>query len=608
MYQVLNKMMMENWKSKYIIFAVLMLFVGLQTSIAQTNKKKASPKQKISKIKSDSTANAIAMDTVTNAHAKVPSKNESKKQDKKDVKDEEVELSRPYQPTLSEGYKISNSPQIEQAKLDVPKMDYSVTPKAFPTWYDVLPINAAKMKDEKLEPQTGNLVKLGYGNYDNAFGELFLNNTQNKDYSIAAYLKHFSSTGEVSGYKYSQFSNNLIDFYGKRYLDNETISGDISYRRNVVNYYGYDDTNSFNIKQLFNLFNAQVGFLSNNLDNTKFYHDVNLNLYSLGDKFSNNEFGISLNGLLKGSIGKDQWITGNIIVDNSSFKQGSYTNTSNMLIGLAPQYTFKQKDLNLGIGFNGQLENNGKSNAHLYPKIDFSYSFADNSLKLYATFTGETVKNTFKTISAENPFIEPQILGLANTNNKKDFYAGLKGSLSNTMSFNLRAGYKDVANMPFYMGYSIGDIPQNNFIVNYDTFQVINAHLELCYQQSENLRIILSGDYNHYKVTTQQYAWYKPNESIGLSFVDNIDKFTIKGDVFFLSDREANPGFMFIMNAPTSVDLKPIVDINIGVEYHYTKALSFFLNLNNIANSQYQIWYEYPVQRFNLLGGLSYAF
>ena len=227
---------------------------------------------------------------------------------------------------------------------------------------------------------------------------------------------------------------------------------------------------------------------------------------------------------------------------------------------------------------------------------------------LYATFTGETVKNTFKTISAENPFIEPQILGLANTNNKKDFYAGLKGSLSNTMSFNLRAGYKDVANMPFYMGYSIGDIPQNNFIVNYDTFQVINAHLELCYQQSENLRIILSGDYNHYKVTTQQYAWYKPNESIGLSFVDNIDKFTIKGDVFFLSDREANPGFMFIMNAPTSVDLKPIVDINIGVEYHYTKALSFFLNLNNIANSQYQIWYEYPVQRFNLLGGLSYAF
>ena len=82
---------MKNRNSKYIIFAVLMLFVGIQTSFAQTNKKKSSIKQKVNKVKTDSTANAVAMDTVTNASSKLPSKNERNKQDKKDVKDEEVE-------------------------------------------------------------------------------------------------------------------------------------------------------------------------------------------------------------------------------------------------------------------------------------------------------------------------------------------------------------------------------------------------------------------------------------------------------------------------------------------------------------------------------------
>jgi len=602
-------------KSKYIILMMVLLFAGGHTCFSQTNKKRQMPKQKIDKAvkaKNDSTIAATASDTITNAPINSPSKVTDKKQEKKDVKDEEVELSRPYQPTLSEGYKISNSPQIEQAKLEVPKMEYSVTPKAFPTWYDVLPINAAKKKEEKPEPQSGNMVKLGYGNYDNAYGELFLNNTINKDYSIGAHLKHFSSSGQITDYPNSQFSNDLIDVYGKSYMDNETVSGELNYRRNAVNYYGYyypdSILNGGNNKQVFNLLNAQVDFLSSNIDRTKFSHDINLGFYSLGDNFGSQENGFALNALLKSSLGKGQWLTGNILADYSGFKSDSFGNISSTLIGITPQYAFKQGDLNIGIGFNGQLEDNGKSKAHLYPKIDFSYAFADNSLKFYATFTGETVKNTFKSFATENPFINTQLLALENTNNRKDIYAGIRGSLSNSMSFNLRAGYKDVANMPFYTSYSIGDIPQNKFLVNYDTLQVINGHLELSYQQSEQLRIILSGDYNHYTVTTQPYAWYKPNETINLGMVYNIDKFTIKCDLSFLSDRYANPGFLFINNAPTSIDLKSIVDGNIGVEYHYSKTLSFFVNINNIANSQYELWYLYPVQRFNLLGGFSFAF
>jgi len=54
--------------------------------------------------------------------------------------------------------------------------------------------------------------------------------------------------------------------------------------------------------------------------------------------------------------------------------------------------------------------------------------------------------------------------------------------------------------------------------------------------------------------------------------------------------------------------MKGLVDVNLGLEYRYTKFLSAFLNLNNLAAQRYQRWYAYPTQKFNLLGGLTYTF
>jgi hypothetical protein len=58
----------------------------------------------------------------------------------------------------------------------------------------------------------------------------------------------------------------------------------------------------------------------------------------------------------------------------------------------------------------------------------------------------------------------------------------------------------------------------------------------------------------------------------------------------------------------TAIELKGTVDVNAGLEYRYTKRLSLFLQLNNIAALEYNKWNKYPTQRFNLLGGLTYVF
>ena len=54
-------------------------------------------------------------------------------------------------------------------------------------------------------------------------------------------------------------------------------------------------------------------------------------------------------------------------------------------------------------------------------------------------------------------------------------------------------------------------------------------------------------------------------------------------------------------------ELKPYVDANLGIEYRYNKALSAFLNINNIAARRYERYYGYPSQRINFILGISYS-
>ncbi|HQV00861.1 MAG TPA: hypothetical protein PLO59_06845, partial [Bacteroidia bacterium] len=54
--------------------------------------------------------------------------------------------------------------------------------------------------------------------------------------------------------------------------------------------------------------------------------------------------------------------------------------------------------------------------------------------------------------------------------------------------------------------------------------------------------------------------------------------------------------------------IKPWADVNLSASYRYSKVLSFYVNLNNVAFVRYQQWYNYPAYRFNAMAGITYAF
>jgi outer membrane receptor protein involved in Fe transport len=157
------------------------------------------------------------------------------------------------------------------------------------------------------------------------------------------------------------------------------------------------------------------------------------------------------------------------------------------------------------------------------------------------------------------------------------------------------------------------EIPGNKFDVIFDDGDVLNVRGEVSYQSREKLRLSLRGDYYNYKMKNELRAWYKPQVEITLSGNYNLkDKIVVKADLFYIDSQFAKT----VEKDPTGVEddkviakeLKGVFDANIGLEYRYTKKLGFFLNFNNIASQGYNRWYQYPTQRFGVMGGLSWSF
>jgi outer membrane receptor protein involved in Fe transport len=56
------------------------------------------------------------------------------------------------------------------------------------------------------------------------------------------------------------------------------------------------------------------------------------------------------------------------------------------------------------------------------------------------------------------------------------------------------------------------------------------------------------------------------------------------------------------------VELAPYFDLNIGAEYRFNERFTSFVTLNNLLNSKYPRFLNYPVFGIQLFAGISYSF
>jgi hypothetical protein len=238
----------------------------------------------------------------------------------------------------------------------------------------------------------------------------------------------------------------------------------------------------------------------------------------------------------------------------------------------------------------------------IYPEALLQINMVKGVLMPYFGVDGRMQVNNYRTVVEENRYISPG-LKVNNTHHKIRGYVGLKGSFSREISYDINASYSLVDNMPFYVNDTV-DMLGNTFNVVYDSIDMSKIYGELKHLHTDRLSGLLSVTWNNYKMTGQEKPWHMPRLVVSLTEEYNLrNKILLDMEVFYVGKRYARP-------SPLDTEiltLKGFVDLNLGLEYRYTKLLSGFVRFNNILNARNQAWNYYSGMGFNASFGFTYA-
>ena len=205
--------------------------------------------------------------------------------------DEQINVVKPYQPTLSDAFKISDIPTRDTAVSYTPDLTYQVSPTRYETVYTISPIKPVKIKDENIKELYRGFIKGGYGTKNTPYIEAFYNSLRSKDFDAGVHVSHISSTGKIKDYGYPGMSETGVQLFGKKFFDNTQLEGKLGYNRSVYHYYGYNDPpdifSKSETKHSFDYIDGDFAFRSSNKDEDDFRFMGGVSFHGISDNKDN---------------------------------------------------------------------------------------------------------------------------------------------------------------------------------------------------------------------------------------------------------------------------------------------------------------------------------
>ncbi len=538
---------------------------------------------------------------------------------------EEITVVAPFDPIIPDAFKISSNPAIDDSITKVPVMNYTIAPRMADIKPVIEPLPAVKLVAEPISKLYRNYIRAGAGNYSALYGELFMSSLRSKQYLTSVHLKHQSAAGKIKDYGPPTNSRNEADVTATKYLDELTLTGKAYYYRDGLHLYGYKpgdfpDTaiTKDDVKQRYYTAGASATLSSNYKDKDKLNHSEGLSFYHMAGmneaKENNVHFTTTINkryDLFK--VGFDQ-VLGVTAGYNHLNQADSLGKINSGILTINPFVKADVNEYSFMAGINLNIATGPVSIVRLYPVAEARLELIPDVLKLYAGFTGSMQRSSLQNITEQNLYIS-SVMPRNYEYEKFRIYGGFKSNISRIFNFNGSISSSTFENNPLFVTDTNAYL-LNSFTVIYDNINAVKLKGELEFVKSEHLRLALNGTYTHYKTLRQQYAWYKPAYEVEFTARYDIQskivvtaKAVFNGPVWALAPKtDSITGETIKPYIMAATELKGWADLNLGAEYRFTKALSFWINFNNLANSKYYRWNNYRSYGFNLMGGVSYSF
>ena len=553
----------------------------------------------------------------------------SQEKEKKRLPSEEINVVKPFSPTVSKAVKVDLQPETDSIDLELTQeIDYTINSIPVASTFTPAKGKAKSLKRVPKERFYQNFISAGYGNFSTPIVEIFAHSNTSNYNDFGGFFKYHSSGGGIDGVELDDsFTDVDVDLFYKQSERYFEWRGSVGFNHLASNWYGLSDEipytdqviDSINEKQAYNDVRLQ--------GDIEFYdallHKGKFEFHQFFDKADSRETFADLEGILDFPVGDEliyteidlTFLSGRFKNDFLQTEELKYTYFN---LGLSPNFELLRDDLTLNIGlrlYYSITDSFDGSKFYAYPNVTASYNIREEAFIAYAGVVGDLQQNTYRDFVSLNPFVSPTLY-IQRTNQQANAYAGLKGLLNSKIRFNLRAGYISEKDKPlFKLNPSLTDGSNvvdkgyeaaNSFQVVYDDVNTINFHAELIFDLFKEFQFGGDIDFNSYSLKNEEEAWNLPLVTAALLAKYKRKNWSAGADLFFASDRKDE--LTIIPTTNQRITNSAYLDLNLNGQYHLNDKFDVFVNLNNILNQNYQEFTNFRVQGFQVFAGVKYKF
>ncbi len=543
------------------------------------------------------------------------------------IQPEKLIITKQYNPTVNDAFKIKKQPNSNDSILPKPKvLNYSILNVPVASTFTPAKGRAGSLR---LKPDNfdsfSNYARVGVGNFTSILAEFYSQVEVSDHQKLNVGLSHFSSQGGIDEVTLDDdfMTNSLeLNFISEEKTFVWEVDGAFSY--NAYNYYGANE-NLISLIQTENLDLSQNYTQFDLGGSLAFYEGIfkslKIKYTNFMDNFDSTENHFVVQPQIDFMIG-DQLIENFVKFD---YLAGEFTNTNFPDYNYAwavtsynPNLQINEDRFSLQLGAEVALLSdveNSESEFYVYPKVEGSYKINQDNLIAFGGVDGGLDQNSYQNLSSTNPFISPVFL-VAPTNRQYDAYLGLKGG-SYAWSYNAKLSFSSRENNPFFTRFISPAFTEtfsyhNSFSIFYDDLNTTALDVEVNYSVNDKITVGVLGNYSAYDTENLESAFNLPNTraSVFTNYQLN-DKWKFGASVFYVGERDdiqvENP-LLLNSNNLDVVTLDSFIDANLSVGYKINNQLNAFVEAKNIFGGNYERWLDYPVQDFQIMGGVSFQF
>jgi hypothetical protein len=512
------------------------------------------------------------------------------------LKTDNVEVIKAFEAKLADATMLTISPKLPEIIPVVKKYNYDVTIVPYAIEYPAPVIRPVAMRRDDPPRVFKHYLRAGYGNLNNATGDLQLSHVFSDimDWNLALKYRSIDNSDDVPFQKFSNLSGNTS--LGMTVFETSRLEFDLGggLENRYFFYNEADRSDALTEEEV----KRDITRISGGL---QFYNAVNNSTmvdYRIGMKgyytalsdINEKEF----NGIIDIALTKRRDDGISVSFDggvdfNSSFGK------NDLVAFLDPYIRIAKEKVTVDVGFDYIFAN---EKSYVFPRGEVNMAIDKKAVQVFLGVDQLYYRNNMRNTVAFNPFSNG-FNGVA-TGITRDFYGGVKGDILGLV-YRAKVGYKDIQNQGFYN--TIFQDSLRRFSVNTTDLKsyYLSGSIEVPIQ--DILTVGGSITQNFFEDVGSGTLWHIPQLDLSLYGVISLlkDKVQVRSDIFIRDGVEAQ--------TPAGMEsLDDLFDLNIEATLRPVENIGIYVSGKNLLDRTYRRWYGYPNVGIHLEGGIKVKF